>query len=222
MAPKTVKPVEKSVVAYDESWAKKNLNVGMAGVDPADIRPPQILLIQKSSELGDFVAQDGENPKIGQFFHTGKNQTLSEFDCYFVFAAKGKFVNRKKDGNPVQDQYSAIGLYADDLSMFGMKFRSNALYALSPLFTAVVAQKKPMFALRVHVDTKELKGDKGTWHIPVVHVIGPETDGVRLMELEMTARRFDRQVAVAPTEDETVEDPPAPGTEHVSPSDIPF
>lgn len=216
------KAEKKEVVSYDDAWAKKNISLGMSGVDPGDIRPPQILLIQKSSDDGAFVDTEKNQPKVGQFFHTGKNIILDAFDCYFVWAAKGKFINRKKEGTPEQEQYQAIGLYGEDLTMFGYRFRSSALYALSPLFTSVVAQKTPMFALRVHVDTKQLTGKLGTWYIPVVHVMGPETDEGKLAELHTAALQFDRVVKAVPVEDEESGEPPKDGGEKVNPDEIPF
>jgi len=38
----------KAVVKYDDARLERNVNVGMRGVDPMDIRPPQILLLQKT------------------------------------------------------------------------------------------------------------------------------------------------------------------------------
>ncbi len=216
------KEEKKEVVVFDEVWANKNAMIGMSGVDPADIRPPQILLMQKSSEQGDFNDPEGHQPKVGQFFHTGKNIIMDSFDCFFVWAAKGKYIDRNKEGNPEKEQYQAIGLMQDDLTMFGYRFRSSALYSLSPLFTAVVAQKKPMFSLCCHVDTKQLSGQKGTWYIPVVHVIGPEKDTARLIELYTAAKQFDREVKPAPAEEEGADEPINVGNETVRASDIPF
>ena len=39
---------------YDTDYLKKVQNIGMSKVDPADIRPPSILLVQKSSDLSLF------------------------------------------------------------------------------------------------------------------------------------------------------------------------
>jgi len=213
---------KKDVIVFDPEWAAKNMNVGMGGVDPADIRPPQILLIQKSSEQSDFTNQEGTHPTIGQFFHTGKNTIFDEFDCYFVWASKGKYIDRKKAEKPEREQYQAIGLMGDDLSMFGYRFRSSALYGLSPLFTAVVAQKKPMFCLRCHVEAKSLTGEKGTWYIPTLHVLGPETDEGKLAELHTAALQFDRQVKSVPDEEEESVNEPEKENEKSKEPDCPY
>ena len=69
-------------------------NLGMKKVDPADIRPPQILLVQKTSDLSQMQPKDGQSPNVGQFYHTGKQEIYDSFDCHILFAAKSKFTNR--------------------------------------------------------------------------------------------------------------------------------
>jgi hypothetical protein len=182
---------ENQVVKYDEARLKENYNIGMKKVDPADIRPPTILLIQKSSDLTLFQDTGGKTPTIGQFFHNGRMAIYDNFDCYFIFAAKSKYVDKRKQEDGEKDQYRAIGAMADDLSLFSMVFRSSSLYTLSPLFTSVTGLKRPLFSIKCHVETKELTGDKGTWTVPVCRITGPESDGVKLEELEMMARKFD-------------------------------
>jgi hypothetical protein len=226
--------VETAVVPLDENWAKANAQVGMRGVDPADIKPPEIRLIQKSSDLEAFQDTEGKNPKLGQFFNTGNNEILPEFDCFFVWAQKGTYIDRNKDG-AVRDQYQAIGLMQGDLSMFGYKFRSSALQALSPLFTAAVSQKKPMFGFLVHVDAKEIKGTKGTWWVPAIHVGKYLDDFAVLKDIYSYAVKFDHTVEAAAVEDEEEEIETTasreskladPGTvtppEDVKPDEIPF
>ena len=176
--------------------------MGMKGVDPADIRPPQIILVQKSSDLEALVDQQGKHPKIGQFFHTGQGKIMDRFDCFFLMAQKGTYVDRRKEGNPTLDQYTALGLMAEDLSIFGMHFRSSALYALTKLFTAVVGLKRPMFSIMVTMGVKELKGEKGTWWIPTIESWKPIDEGDVLIELEQVAQKFDKPAEKAGTEEE--------------------
>jgi hypothetical protein len=177
---------------FDEDKFNNQRTMGMSNVDPADIRPPQILLIQKSSELNSFVSTEQENPKIGEFFHNGKMEIYKSFECYFIFAAKSTYVDKRKEGRPTREQYKAVAVLAKDMSIFGMLFRSSALYALSPLFTASVAMRRPIYAIKVFVETKTLSGDKGEWTIPVIRVLGPENDPEKLGELEELAQSFDK------------------------------
>lgn len=142
--------------------------LGMKKVDPKDIRPPQILLVQKSSDASLMQTKDGKAPQPGQFYHSGKREIMDSFDCHILFAAKSKYVNKNKN-NELWDQYVALGVMKDK-TMFGMNFRSTYLYALSSLFTAAKGQRAPMFAFDLHVETKKIEGEKGTWFVPVVRV----------------------------------------------------
>ena len=192
-----------SMVKYKEEYLASQAKLGMSKVDPKDIRPPQIRLIQKSSTLGDFMDAEGNPAKVGQFFHTGRLQILKTFEAYLLFAAKGKYTNRLKPELGILLQYTAIGAMADDLSMFGMTFRSSALFTLSPLFTSVISQKRPMYSIKVRFETKELTGEKGSWFIPVLRVLEAETDEVTLDILEKQALMFEQKASdmVVPEEE---------------------
>lgn len=186
--------------------------VGMSKVDPNDIRPPQIILVQKSSDLSLLEDKDGNIPKVGQFYHTGKKIINDSFVCHILFAAKSKYTNRRQtlpDGsNPVLDQYQIIGVLKD-MSLFGMNFRSTALFALSSLFTAVQSQNLPMFSFNVEIENKSLKGDKGEWFVPVVRVGKVEEDTNLLKNLLEMASRFDSNAdkvasSISSDEEETI------------------
>jgi len=227
------KDEEKGLTTYNDQWAKENMRLGMSGVDPMDIVPPQVLLVQKSSDVELMQTAQGEQPKLGQFFHTGRNKIMASFEAYFIFAGKGTYVNRRKKGEPVEDQYVCVGYMVEDMSIFGYKFRSSALRSLSPLFTAVVAQNKPMFIFRCTVTSKMLENKDGKWWIPVVRVGEIETNGERIAELEFYAHQYEdkreRKIVEveedAPPVKDPAEDtatPPPDGKEDVNPSDIPF
>ena len=200
------------IVKFGEDELKRDAGVGMSKVDPADIRPPSVMLIQKSSDLSLFVDSQGKQPSIGQFFHTGRLAITDKFECYFLFCAKGTYVKRTDENQEEKPQYKAVGAMADDLSVFGMVFRSSALFALSSLFTATVGRKRPMYSIKVSVETKELKGEKGTWHIPVVRIADEENDPVILSELSKMAHAFDRR-GDAPIEEDSTERPAEPKEE---------
>ncbi len=195
---------ETNIVKYGAEELAKDSMIGLSKVPMEDIRPPQILLIQKSSELADFVDTQGKQPALGQFFHTGKMQILDTFKCYFLFCAKSKYISKIKPEEGEKDQYRAIGVMADDLSTFGMVFRSSALFALSSLFTASISQKRPMFSIKVKIETKDLQNDKGKWWIPVCRIEEPEQDYEKLGVLAELAKRYDRKadVIVADLEEE--------------------
>ena len=185
------KKEEKSLVTYDKARLEANAKVGMSKVDPMDIRPPTILLIQKSSDMSQFVDFSGKQADIGQFFHTGRSVIYNTFKCYFLFAAKSKYVDKRKPEEGEKAQYRALGVLADDLSLFAMVFRSSSLYTLSPLFSSVASMNRPMFSFLCEIETKKLSGDKGDWFIPVLRIKGPENDPQKLMILEEKSKAFD-------------------------------
>jgi hypothetical protein len=197
----------KSVIVYGKDRLAENASVGIKGVDPMDIRPPQILLVQKSSSLDDFVDTEGKKAEIGDFFHTSRMIALKEFDVYFIFAAKSKYVNKIKPEEGEKDQYKALGVMADDFSLFGMTFRSSALFTLSKLFSTVMANKIPMYAMLCKIETKMLSGDKGDWFIPVLRIVKQEEDPEKLIFLEDIAKSFETKGTEITDEDlEHIED----------------
>ena len=185
------KEEKKTLVSYSKARLEQNVDVGMRGVDPMDIRPPQILLLQKSSDLSQFIDGKGRQAKVGQFFHTGKNQIYDSFECYFLFAAKSKYVSKQKPQEGEKDQYKSIGVMADDLTLFAQVFRSTALYTLSRLFSSVKTQRRPMYSFLVKIETKELSGELGTWFVPVLRILGKEADVNKLLILEEQAKALD-------------------------------
>jgi len=182
---------KKEIVLYNKEYLQSQQGVGMSRVDPKDIRPPEVRLIQKSSDFTSFVDSKGKVPITGQFFHNGRLEIFDTFECYLIFAAKSVYIDKRKPEEGEKEQYRAIGVMADDFSLFGMVFRSSALHTLSPLFTATVAGKRPMYSIKARFETKELQGEKGTWRIPVLRIVGFEEDPKKLKELEEMALRYD-------------------------------
>jgi hypothetical protein len=196
-----VKEESKAVVEYGKDRLAQNAGIGMKGVDPMDIRPPQILLAQKSSNLADLVDRNGKTAEIGDFYHTGRFEILKSFDCYFLFAAKSKYVNRRKPEEGEKDQYKALGCLADDYSLFGMTFRSSALFTLSKLFSTAMSSKRPMYSILCHIEVKMLSGEKGDWYIPVLRVAKLEDDPEKLIFLEDLSKGLDSHAPEVTDED---------------------
>ena len=187
------KPSEKALEVYDEKRLKENVNVGMKGVDPSDIRPPSVLLCQKSSTLEDFVTTDLKKAKVGDYFHTGKMEIYKTFKCYFLVAIKSKYVDRRKPEEGEKDRYRVIGVLADDLSLFAMTFRSSSLYTLSSLFTAVASTQRPMYSYLCEMEVKKLSGKDGEWFVPVLRIRQAEKDAGKLVLLEDMAKSIEQQ-----------------------------
>lgn len=188
--------------------------IGMSKVAREDIRPPQILLVQQSSDFTNLVDVKGISPKPGDFFHTGKREVLSTFKCYFIFAAKGKYIDKKEDeqGNIIEtekDKYTALGIL-DDKTLFGMIFKSSALYTLSPLFSVVASQQIPMFSITCTIESKQIEaniqGKKRMWFIPVCRV-GQVVDDSYLFDFLLSmARKYDQQADMVAQKIETLEE----------------
>lgn len=179
----------KSLALYEKF--KDEVDLGIKKVDPADIRPPQIILVQKTTDLALVEDTNGNQAEIGQFYHTGKRVIYTAFNCNFIYAAKTKFINRFHD-NEEWDQYQALGVL-DDGTLFGMTFRSTALYALSKLFQAVKGAALPMFLFNCKVESQLIKGEKGDWYVPAIRVGNMVEDEGRVDFLHSLAREFDVQ-----------------------------
>ncbi len=177
-------------------------NVGMSHVDKTDIRPPQILLVQKSSNLDEMVDIEGNKPSFGQFFNTGSRQIFDSFDCYVIFAKKGTWIDRRKPENGPQEQYSMIGVMKETNRIFGMLLRASARFSLNNLFSTAIDQHYPMFAFNIHVETKQLENKDGKWVVPVFRIGQLETDSERLSFLIKTAKQFDSQAGSINLEDD--------------------
>jgi len=186
-------PKESSVLTIGKDFLKSIQGVGMSRVDPGDIRPPQIILVQKSSDLTTLQDKQGKQANVGQFFHTGKREIYDIFECYWLFASKSTYVDRRKEEQPEREQYSALGAMVDDLSLFAMLFRSSAIFTLSPLFTASQTNHAPMFSFKIKMETKKLEGEKGSWYIPVCRIGEIVKDEGVFDELYQLAKRFDEQ-----------------------------
>ena len=185
------KKEEKAIVVYGKDRLAANASIGMKEVDPMDIRPPQIMLIQKSSTLSDFIDKSGKQAEVGDFFHTSRFEILKEFEAYFIFAAKSKYISRIKPEEGEKEQYKVLGCMADDFSLFGMTFRSSALYTLSKLWSTAMANKIPMYSILCKIETKKLSGEKGEWFIPVLRIVKLEENADWLIFLEDLAKGFE-------------------------------
>ena len=196
----------KEITVYTPEYLRQNKNVGMSKVDPIDIRPPEIRLIQKSSELADFKDKNGKQAKIGQFFHTGKMEIYDTFTAYILFAGKGMYTDKRKPEEGKKSQYKAIGALGDDFTIFGLTLRSSYLFALSPLFTATVSLNRPMYSIKVKWENKKLSNDKGEWYIPICRILGEEKDPVKLAVLSGLANDLDQKTSKINTDEIDVEE----------------
>ena len=203
---KTNEKILNTDVQLTTQHADKSYMVGMKNVDPGDIRPPQILLVQKSSDFNTLTDPSGVQAKIGQYYHTGQLKIMDDFECYILYAAKSTYIDKMKPEKGELNQYKIIGMLAKDLTIFGMTFRSSAVFTLSPLFTTVLSTRKPMYLHKCLFETKELTGKMGTWNIPVLRILGIERNTKVINELENMAVKLKEKEISETTEDENPDD----------------
>lgn len=212
------KPATTAIATIDEKHLAEQKYLGMKGVNPADIRPPMMLIRQKSSKADTFIDIEGKQVELGEYFNTGKLTKCKTFECYIIKAAEGTFIDKNHREKGEQRKYDAVGMLADDLSLIGMTFKGTALNTLSSLFTIAVTQKRPMYSFLVKFETKFLSGNGNEWFIPVLRVLGPETDAVNLAEIEKQAVLFDARKIDNDEDDEPpltkTPEPPLPTEPH--------
>jgi hypothetical protein len=222
--------VKQAMIVFGVKELEKDARIGMSSVDPMDIRPPNILLVQAKSDESQFVDENGTRIKEGNFFHTGKLKGYANFECYLLYAEKSQYIDRRKPEKGKQDQYKVIGAMADDLSLFGMTFKSSSIYALSGLFTAVTSRNRPMYSIKVKIEQKKLQNDKGEWFIPVLRIQAEELDYSKLEILSKMAKKLDSRGQEMPMQDEdeeaeiaeTVNESLKENSDSKSKEDIPF
>ena len=180
-------------MTYSDKQLKENARVGMKNVDPADIRPPAILLCQKLTDFSLMIDKDGKQAEIGQYFNTGKLEIYNSFECYILYAGKSKYTDRRQPEKGEQDQYKVLGVMADDFTLFGMTFKGSARYTLSGLFGTAAANQRPMYSYLIRMETKEISGEKGEWIVPVCRIVRPEADPEKLSLLEDQAKAFENR-----------------------------
>ncbi len=190
---KQLSQTKSEVVTFTHERLEADARLGMSKVDPLDIRPPAVLMCQALSDKDLFTDARGARAEVGQFFHTGRQTIMDDFEAYYVFAGKSSAINKRKPEDGPKPIYRAIGCMADDLTAFSMTFRSSSLFTLSPLFTATVGLKRPMYAIKVRMEMREVSGEKSKWPVPALKIVGPEEDPVKLEQLHDLALRLDQQ-----------------------------
>lgn len=190
--PKEVAPVEekadKALQTLDDM--RKNLSMGMKQVDPNDIRPPRVILVQNIKDKTELKDNSGKECPDGSYFNSGTNEIFEKLDCYFIYAKKGVHVNKLHEDWGELPKYDAIAVNTKG-KMFAITFKNTSRNALSKVFTAVSSQRYPMFAFKCSLETKMISDDGKSWYISVVRVGEIEPDQGRLNRLMKMAQRFD-------------------------------
>ena len=221
---------DNALAVLDDQALAEMSNLGMEGVDPRDIRPPSILLIHAIMLGKDhtFVDATGVAARSGQYFNTGSNEIYDSFDAYFLFAHKAKYFDANSDTE--EEKYQVIGVMADTLMPFSMTFKKSSMNALTPLWTFARSMKRPLFSIKVHVESKEVTSSNNgkTWSIPVVRA-SIELSQSKVKELLVLAQQYGSIAKGMQTEDddfadvthpEPAEEIKKPMTENVDPDGV--
>jgi len=180
---------------------KKLASVGMQKVDPLDVKPPRVILVQNIKDKSELKDKSGKECPEGQFFNDGNNEIFEKLDCYILYASKGTHVNKRHLDWGELPKYDAIGMKIDDGQLFAITFKNTGRNALSKLFTANKVQGYPMFSFKCSLETKLINGaDKSgeplQWWIPVVRVGDIETDEKKLRKASEIAISLDARSGI--------------------------
>jgi len=190
MSEKDVGPeaMKKAIATLDS--IKSMAGVGMSQVDPKDIRPPRVLLVQNIKDKTDLKDKSGKECPDGHFFSDGNNEIFDKMPCYFLYAEKGTHINKKHPEYGDLDKYDVIGM-KEDGQLFTITFKNTSRNAMSKLFTATKVNGYPMFAFKCSLEAKLISDDEKSWYVAVVRVGELETDGEILGKAMELAKEFD-------------------------------
>lgn len=170
-----VEKEETGIIPFDDQMLQDFMGYGLKGIDMSEVPPAQLLLMQNSSTRDAFVDNDGNVPEVGQFFFNGNLTIFDEAEVYVISAKKSKYID-KRTGEE-KDERLVVGLIEEQI-LFGMRLRGSAINSLNTLITTTVSRKKPMCVFEIHLESKQLSNDKGTWYVPVFRV-GKQIDDMR-------------------------------------------
>ncbi len=94
---------ETELATYDQMRMRKNFSLGTTGVDPSDVMPSMVKLVQGTTDLDRVKDSEGISAKVGQFFFYGDKSILDSIEGYILNLAKSMIlittkitVSRKK------------------------------------------------------------------------------------------------------------------------------
>lgn len=227
---------ETALATYDQKRMRKNFSLGTTGIDPTDVMPSMVKLVQGTTDLDRVRDNEGNQAKVGQLFYYGDKSIHDTVDGYVLNLAKvNDPYNNRDDGQP-EKMYRVIGLFSDLMTPFVMYFRRGAINTVKNLLGNVFANLRGVYTFRIQIKTEQKKGEKGNYMTPVISIVDKENDASILMLLEKEARKYEYLSKMAggedlldlkpsdpaaATSDEPV-DPSKPLGENVNPDDIPI
>ena len=115
-----VKPTikkETALATYDQMRMRKNFSLGTTGVDPSDVMPSMVKLVQGTTDLDRVKDSEGISAKVGQFFFYGDKSILDSIEGYILNLAKVNDPYNNKDNGQPEKMYRVIGIFSDNFSV---------------------------------------------------------------------------------------------------------
>jgi len=216
---------ETTLAAYDPIRMRKNFSLGSTGIDPTDIMPSMVKLVQGTTDLDRVKDNEGVSAQVGQFFFYGDKSILDAIDGYILNLAKvDDPYNKKNDGTP-EKMYRVIGIFSDLLTPFVMYFRRGAINTVKNLLGNVFANLRGVYTFKIQIKTEQRKGEKGNYMTPVIGIVDKENEPTTLEILEKEARKYEYLSKLAGGEDFIDAKPALPAnqlSETASAEDTPF
>jgi len=227
---------ETAITTYYQIRMRKNFSLGTAGIDPTDVMPSMVKLVQGTTDLDRVKDNEGVSAKVGQFFYYGDKSILDTIDGYALNLAKVDDPYNKKSDGQSEKMYRVIGIFNDLLTPFVMYFRRGAINTVKNLLGNVFANLRGVYTFRIAISTEQKKGEKGNYMTPVIRIVDKENDPKTLEILEKEARKYDylskmaggedfidqKPAGTLPQPNDEAIDPTKPLKENVNPEDIPF
>jgi len=165
---------------------KEEVFFGLFDIEPDDVLPAPVKLIQGSSDLTKYVSADGYRSVPGQFYFYSKKLLLDKFDCYFITIFKQP--DRFSKDNDLS--YVAVGVLDDFSSIFQMDFKKAAIPSIKHVISLSFFNQMPIYGIKVNVSSDQRKGKKGSYYIPKISFVKVESDLDKLDKLSDLSKKY--------------------------------
>lgn len=152
--------------------ANKGIEVaGLEGVPESDLPLPMIKLVSATSQGVELP--NGQKPKEGSFFHTGKSEAHDKLLMRILAVSKGMtepFDQEKAEKGVRVPQYAIVGILDDIPEPVFLILRSSNYYefrskVLNQLKQYAKREGKPIYNVLVHIESMQKSKDKYTYWV---------------------------------------------------------
>ena len=236
MVNKTTNKKDTAITTYDKERFKKNVSLGISGIDPADVMPPMIKLVQGSTDFSRVVDIEGETAKPGEFFFMDDKTIHSSVIGYVLNLSKVNDPYNPRDDGTYEKMYRLVGVLENLKTTFTLNFRRGAINTVKNFLGNVFSSYRGAYTFKIEITSEQKKGEKGNYLLPVISIKEKLSDPKILSLLETGAKKYGYLEKMSGDEDLTVKHPKnalpdhteepvdtgEPLTENINPEDIPF